>query len=88
MNDTPMRPARVNPLLLNAHEERRSLDGDWRFRLDPDDVGRSEAWFRTPGKMIESIQVPGCWQGQGLFDYSNEKDWYLNLEARVFRSTY
>lgn len=83
-----IRPARVNPILLHAAERRLSLDGDWRFRLDPDDCGIREGWFRRPAHLTEHIRVPGCWQGQGFGDDGQDRVWDFNLEARVFRATY
>ena len=31
-----------------ATRERRNLDGLWDFAFDPEGVGRTEGWFRTP----------------------------------------
>lgn len=83
-----IRPARVNPILAHPRERRLSLDGAWRFRLDPDDRGRSERWYETAAQLLEEIRVPGCWQGQGFGGDGNDRLWDFNLEARVFRSTY
>ncbi len=41
------------------------LDGNWDFRLDPQDVGVSEHWFDTQASFSETIMVPGAWQAQG-----------------------
>jgi len=43
-----------------------SLDGEWRFQLDPQDAGQAEAWFTRPDHLTSRIQVPGCWQAQGF----------------------
>lgn len=43
-----------------------SLSGRWAFRLDPQDVGQNEQWFRTV--LPESIQLPGMLQAQGYGD--------------------
>lgn len=80
--------ARVNPVLRHAREQRLSLDGDWRFRLDPDDRGVNERWFETEAHLIEDIRVPGCWQGQGFGGDGNDRVFDFNFEARVFRATY
>lgn len=84
----PIVPARVNPLLRHPQESRLSLDGDWQFRLDPDDRGVADAWFRSPAHLPERIRVPGCWQGQGFGGAGKDRVWDFNLEARVFRATY
>ncbi len=81
-------PVRVNPLLRHPSERRESLDGSWQFRLDPDDEGVSDRWFQSPENFKESVQVPGCWQGQGHGDDSKDMVWDFRLEARVFQATY
>lgn len=81
-------PARVNPVLSHPAERRASLSGTWRFRLDPDDRGVSERWFRDAGMFREDILVPGCWQGQGFGGDAKEMIWDFRLSARTFRATY
>lgn len=88
MTAKPIRPARVNPIFPHPREQRLSLDGDWRFRLDPDDCGVRDGWFRPTARLPERIQVPGCWQGQGFGGDGDDRLWDFNLEARVFRATY
>ncbi len=88
MTTKQIRPARVNPILPHPREQRLSLDGDWRFRLDPDDRGVSERWYETAAHLPEEIRVPGCWQGQGFGGDGKDRLWDFNLEARVFRATY
>ena len=41
------------------------LDGEWRFRTDPEDQGEAQAWFRT-GVRDRTCNVPSAWQF--LFD--------------------
>lgn len=45
-----------------------SLEGTWRFQLDPDDTGLHETWFDTPpeGVFEETIELPGTVQKSGL----------------------
>lgn len=88
MPSKQIRPARVNPILAHPHEQRLSLDGEWRFRLDPEDRGVSERWFADGQSLADPIQVPGCWQGQGFGGDGKDRLWDFNLEARVFRATY
>lgn len=53
-----------------------SLDGFWQFRIDPDDVGVKEAWFKKFPIDWQKIMVPGCWNNElGLFDYEGTA-WY------------
>ncbi|MDB6026636.1 MAG: glycoside hydrolase family 2 sugar binding protein [Verrucomicrobiales bacterium] len=52
-----------------AENERRSsldLSGDWEFKLDPLDVGRTEKWFEGKVPFERTIQVPGSWNAQGV----------------------
>lgn len=51
--------------LLAAERARISLDGEWRFRLDPLDTGRDEIWYSRTDRIDGKVQVPGVWQAQG-----------------------
>src|SRR6266481_3070453 len=44
--------------------EKVSLDGSWQFRLDPDDLGRSENWEKAGGlsEGWSAVTVPHTWQ--------------------------
>ena len=88
MYDSLLTPARVNPLLVHAAERRISLDGDWRFALDPDERGQAERWFARPECLPGVIQVPSCWQGQGFGGDGEDVLWDFQLRARTFRATY
>jgi hypothetical protein len=81
-------PVRVNPLRRHPGERVMSLDGKWRFRLDPDDEGRGKGWFKEARALRDLIQVPGCWQGQGFGHDGTDEPWDFRLPARVFRATY
>ncbi len=81
-------PVRVNPLWRHPGERAMSLDGKWRFRLDPEDRGRGERWFERARLLADTIQVPGCWQGQGFGHDGEDTPWDFRLPARVFRATY
>jgi hypothetical protein len=48
-----------------AERPRIALDGEWAFRLDPQNAGMSERWFEEPGALSNTIKVPGAWQAQG-----------------------
>ncbi len=43
-----------------------SLDGEWAFALDPGNAGEKEEWWAAENAFAEKINVPGCWQGQGI----------------------
>lgn len=42
------------------------LEGDWKFQLDPDQVGLKEKWYNY--NLKDNIQIPGILQGQGYGD--------------------
>jgi beta-glucuronidase len=56
--------------------ERRRLDGLWRFRTDPDGVGRSAGWFGGPLADAIAMPVPASYNdivpGRTLHDYVGE----------------
>ena len=41
--------------------ERKSLNGLWRFRLDPDGSGRDAGWWRTPLAEARDMPVPASY---------------------------
>lgn len=86
---TKREPVRVNPVLIHLEECRVSLDGQWCFRLDPENNGKSKCWYSKPNIFQEKINVPGCWQEQG-FGNKESKDeiWDFQIQANVFQSTY
>ncbi len=61
----------------------RPLDGQWRFRLDPRDVGLKEEWFNRelPGR----IKLPGSLQAQGFGnEVTVETQWTGGIVDRSF----
>ncbi len=60
-----------------------SLDGQWQFKLDPQDEGVAGQWFAMEATFPDQIMVPGNWQAQGFgeprgiakHDYQG-KAWY------------
>lgn len=43
-----------------------SLDGEWRFQLDPQRCGETHRWDDNNMTFVDTIQVPGCWDAQGF----------------------
>lgn len=80
-------PVRVNPVLIHPWELRTKLDGEWEFKLDPQDTGLAEQWFSTFADS-DLLVVPGCWQGQGYGDDRREKIWAFEIEERIYQATY
>ncbi len=44
-----------------ATRERRSLDGLWRFALDPEGAGRGEGWWKRPLAGTREVPVPASY---------------------------
>jgi len=60
-----------------------SLDGKWRFALDPQDVGLQEQWYLQ--NLTEEIHLPGILQSQGFGNsISKETPWVLSLYDRFW----
>jgi beta-galactosidase len=61
-------PAVVNPVLSSEFRETLNLDGEWQFVTDPDEQGLKRKWYRPDVRLpnVMSIQVPGCWEAQGV----------------------
>ena len=68
-----------------ATRERRSLNGLWRFALDPDSTGRTEEWWRGPLAGGREVPVPASYNDlfpdQAVRDHVGDA-WYQTV-ARV-----
>src|SRR5262245_1268559 len=53
-----------------AQRARLDLNGQWQFRLDPQNEGEASRWHSTDTPFSKTIQVPGCWQAQGFGERS------------------
>nr|WP_315222431.1 discoidin domain-containing protein [uncultured Duganella sp.] len=63
--------------ILHAAES-RDLSGEWRFAMDRDDEGVSQAWFTRD--LRDGIALPGILQAQGYGDDITAKTpWVLSL---------
>ena len=68
-----------NPALTSSFRPARSLNGTWRFRMDPRNEGKKKKWFHPGLPFKDTIKVPGCWQAQG---FGNEPDRMLKHQYR------
>ena len=83
-------PAVVNPALRSALRETLSLDGDWDFATDPARVGQQQVWF-DPGFVLTNkltLQVPGCWEAQGVGGPGNSTAVTPEYSIRPLRGSY
>ena len=61
-------PAVVNPVLRSKHQDYISLDGEWNFAIDPENVGLKQQWHQANKDLPDNttLTVPGCWEAQGI----------------------
>lgn len=55
-----------------------SLDGSWQFKIDPNNMGESEEWFKasTPEAFWDKMEVPGNWDLHNEYAHYIGKGWY------------
>lgn len=72
-------PAVVNPVLRSPLQEVLSLRGEWDFvAMPPDRPRRHPGWdrfFSKPWGNTRTIQVPGCWEAQGVGEPGMSTTW-------------
>jgi len=74
------RPAVVNPVVRTERPDVLSLRGEWVFATDPQTNGLTSGWMR-PGAVwrgARSLQVPGCWEAQGVGEPGISRPWDMN----------
>ena len=59
-----------------------SLDGMWRFMIDPTDSGEKNQWFKP--ELPVYIKLPGIMQSQFGMDISTSTPWVLSLYDRFW----
>src|SRR5262245_9984702 len=77
-NNVTLKPTAILTLMLLAicspvvaeTRARIDLNGQWQFRLDPQNEGEASRWHSTDTSFSKTIQVPGCWQAQGFGERS------------------
>jgi beta-galactosidase/beta-glucuronidase len=70
-----------------------SLNRSWKFRLDPKNVGLSEAWYSNPQTLETGsvdIDVPSCWEEleqdyEGVAWYSTQVDIDADKAGQICR---
>ncbi len=83
-------PAVVNPALRSPLRQTLSLDGAWSFATDPSGVGEQQKWFSpdTPLPNASTLQVPGCWEAQGVGGPGNSGPVTPERSVRPLRGSY
>ncbi len=63
---------------LSQADEELSLNGTWQFRIDPNNIGKSEEWFRANlnPEGWDKMEVPGNWDLHNEYAHYVGKGWY------------
>lgn len=66
-------------LALHAESARTPLGGEWRFALDPVDVGVPQEWFKAGlvNEKWDKVTVPHCYTVDPRFHYYTGSAWYF-----------
>ena len=56
-----------------THDETISLAGDWKFQLDPENIGMTEKWFTQT--LPDRVQLPGSLDEQGAVTEETQTNW-------------
>ena len=83
-------PAVVNPALRSELRQTISLDGEWEFATDPQQQGDSKQWYRPHVSLpnVQSIQVPNCWEAQGVGGEGSSAPSTPEQQNRPLRGSY
>ncbi len=72
-------PALVNPTVASPLQEVISLRGEWEFvttpRIRPYRHPTWDAFYAKPWQEVRTIQVPGCWEAQGVGEPGMSDSW-------------
>ena len=63
---------------IHSHAQCHSLNGDWSFRTDYNNVGYAEKWFlpSTDVSFWDKMAVPGCWNTRREYSQYTGAAWY------------
>jgi len=79
-------PAVVNSVTVSPLQQILSLRGEWDFVTDPGLMGRHRmgkgpAWNEPDWSDARKIQVPGCWEAQGVGEPGMSHHWGLPFDC-------
>ena len=61
--------------LARKGRDTKVIDGAWRFRTDPQNIGEQESWSKAPPADAKEIAIPSLWTTQSAPGYSGVA-WY------------
>jgi len=75
---TPARKTPLSPVRPPVESEIASLNGEWLFQIDPDQLGESEHWqsVETSAGAWRTVVVPHTWQIEAPFSGYRGFAWY------------
>ena len=78
-------PAVVNPVAVSPLQQVISLRGKWDFVTDPGlygrhRMGKGPGWNEPDWRGVRSIEVPGCWEAQGVGEAGMSQTWDLPFD--------
>ncbi|MBN2374821.1 MAG: hypothetical protein JXD22_00365, partial [Sedimentisphaerales bacterium] len=78
-------PAVVNPVAVSPLQQVISLSGKWDFVTDPGlygrhRMGKGPGWNEPDWRGVRSIEVPGCWEAQGVGEAGMSLTWDLPFD--------
>ena len=61
-----------------SEKHKTSLNGTWAFRIDPNNMGETEGWFRKEYSTAgwDKMPVPGNWDLRNEYARYTGKAWY------------
>lgn len=82
----PATPAVVHAATISPLQEILSLRGEWDFTTDPmlmgrHRMGKGPGWNEPDWSGARKIEVPGCWEAQGVGDPGMSQDWGLPFDC-------
>ncbi len=86
-------PAVVNPAVRSPHQDVVSLRGEWEFVTQGVAPSRHPEWrafYARPWPGSRAIQVPGCWEAQGVGEPGMGSSWDCKWDhcAKPLRAVY
>jgi hypothetical protein len=82
----PASPAVVHAVTVSPLQQIVSLRGEWDFVTDPRLMGRHRmgkgpGWNEPDWEDARKIEVPGCWEAQGVGEPGMSQDWGLPFDC-------
>lgn len=82
----PATPTVVHAVTVSPLQEILSLRGEWDFVTDPGLAGRHRmgkgpGWNEPDCSDVRKIEVPGCWEAQGVGEPGMSHDWGLPFDC-------